>query len=147
MFSPHAIDVHVLREALAVGRINVPAEQALLAAHDRIILQSPFHAPGILHDWFDAVLERGWAYGPGGHALEGKELGIAVSTWSTAEDYSKAGRYHRTLDDLTSAFEVTASRVGMTYIGGRFPNGVGHVTDEELALDAKVYLSFATVDA
>lgn len=63
-----AVDAHVLRDNLTDGRIDAPNEQALLAAHDRIIL----------HDWLDGVLEHGWAYGPGGHALEGKELGIAV---------------------------------------------------------------------
>ncbi|MEV0068045.1 NAD(P)H-dependent oxidoreductase [Amycolatopsis sp. NPDC050768] len=97
-----AVDVHVLSDDLTDGRINVPREQAQLAAHDRIILQCPIHwysAPGILRDWLDEVLERGWAYGPGGHALE-----------------------------------------GMKYVGGHFLNGVGHGTEEQLALDAKAYL-------
>ncbi|SEO12856.1 flavodoxin family protein [Cryobacterium sp. TMT1-3] len=142
-------DVHILGDAISNSPMCVTTEHERLSAHDRIILQFPMHwysAPALLHAWLDAVLERGWAYGPGGRALEGKELGIAVSTWSSAEDYSKLGRYHRTLDELTSAFEVTAIRVGMTYLGGHFLTGVGHITDEQLTVDAREYVAW-TVQA
>ncbi|WP_330241777.1 NAD(P)H-dependent oxidoreductase [Streptomyces sp. NBC_00525] len=142
-----AVDVHVLGAGPVEGRIDVSAAQSLLAAHERIILQYPIHwysAPGILHHWLEQVLERGWAYGPGGHALEGKELGVAVSTWSTAEDYTRTGRYHRTLDELTAAFEAIAVRVGMNYLGGHFLSGIGRVTDEQLVADAGTYLAWAT---
>lgn len=126
-------------------RIDVPAEQSLLSRHDRIILQFPFHwynCTPLLKLWLDEVLAQGWAYGTGtGSALTGKELGIAVSTWSKAADYQPDARYRRTMEELTSPFEVTARRVGMRYLPGFFLNGVGEVSDEALAQNARAYIS------
>lgn len=131
--------VRVLTETATPTGFDVAAEQQSLELHDRIVLQFPFHwynCPPILKTWLDQVLERGWAYGPGGNALEGKELSIAVSTWSTADDYTRDGRYGHTMAELTSPFEVTALRVGMRYRPGFFLNGVGHLTDEQLTQTA-----------
>src|ERR1700754_351570 len=83
------VTVHDLYAAYRDRPIDVAREQALLKAHDRVILQFPFFwysAPPLLKTWIDMVLEHGWAYGPGGHALRGKEFGIAVSTWTSREN-------------------------------------------------------------
>ncbi|TDW26982.1 NAD(P)H dehydrogenase (quinone) [Cryobacterium psychrophilum] len=138
-----AVTVHLLYDAYPDGRIDVAREQRLLLEHDRIILQFPFqwyNCPPLLKQWLDDVLERGWAYGPGGTALAHKELGIAVSTWSAEADYQSLGPYGRTMDELTSPFEVTARRLGMAYLPGFFLNGVGHVTAENLAGNCARYL-------
>ena len=69
-----AVDVYILSENLLIAEIDVRREQALLSGHDRIILQYLIHwysAPGLLHDWLDAALKPGWAYGPGRYALAG----------------------------------------------------------------------------
>jgi len=55
--------------------IDVPREQKLCAAHDIIVFQHPFYwysNPAIVKEWFDLVLEHGWAYGSTGNALAGK---------------------------------------------------------------------------
>ncbi|WP_431888270.1 MFS transporter [Nocardiopsis alba] len=134
--------VRVLAEERGADGFDVRAEQRALAAHERIVLQFPFRwygAPPLLAEWLEVALERGWAYGPGGHALEGKELSIAVSTWSRADDYTVDGRYHRVMSELTSPFETIAARVGMRYRPGHFLHGVGDLTDERLAEAARDY--------
>ncbi|MFT9112377.1 MAG: NAD(P)H-dependent oxidoreductase [Bifidobacterium psychraerophilum] len=118
------------------------AEQWAREEHDRIVLQFPFHwysSPPLLKTWLDDVLEHGWAYGPDGTALQGKELALAVSTWSTAADYTATGRYGRTMSELTSPYEITALRTGMHYRPGFFLNGISHVTDQELTQNAIDY--------
>ncbi|MCX8995714.1 NAD(P)H-dependent oxidoreductase [Rhizobiaceae bacterium BDR2-2] len=125
-------------------RIDVAAEQDLLVRHQRIILQFPFqwyNCPPLLKHWLDTVLTNGWAYGTGGGALKGKELGIAVSTWSKAGDYQPNARYRRTMQELTSPFEVTARRLGMRYLPGFFLNGAGEVDDARLAENAHAYVA------
>lgn len=117
------VTVHALYEEYPTGQIDVAREQRILEQHHRIILQFPFRcysSPSLLKFWLDVVLERGWAYGPGGTALQHKELGVAVSTWSTQSDYEIPGPYNRTLAELTSPFEATAKRVGMSYLPGFF---------------------------
>lgn len=139
------IAVHDLYGCYPNEVIDVQAEQQQLLSHERIVLQFPFHwynCPPLLKKWLDVVLEHGWAYGPGVDALKGKQLGIAVSTWSKPEDYRKDGRYGRTMDELTSPFEVTALRVGMRYLPGFFLNGVGDIDDQQLAANALKYRAY-----
>lgn len=135
--------VHVLAERYSHGApVDVAYEQALMRAHDRIILQFPFYwysSPPRMKEWFDKVLQRGWAYGPGGRALSGKQLGVAVSTGSSAEDYRHEGRYGRTMEDLTAPYEVLAIHVGMDYLPGFFLNDVRKVTDEQLEVQCAAY--------
>ncbi|WP_454119030.1 NAD(P)H-dependent oxidoreductase [Microbacterium lacticum] len=142
--------VHVLADPGTPGLVlDVDAEKALLESNTRIVLQFPFHwysAPAILHSWLDQVLQRGWAYGPGGDALSGKELALAVSTWSTREDYTTTGRYRRTIEELTSPYEVTARRTGMRYLSAHVLNGVGRVTDDELAANAQALVAWANAE-
>lgn len=126
---------------------DVAAEQAALAGHDRIVVQFPFRwyaAPPLLAEWLEVTLERGWAYGPGGHALEGKDMAIAVSTWSRATDYAAEGRYGVTMTELTSPFATTAARVGMRYRPGFFVHDVGDLSDVELDCVATEYARWAT---
>lgn len=140
------ITVRALADVRGPDGFDAAAEQLELAKHDRIVLQFPFRwysAPPLLAEWLEAALERGWAYGPGGHALEGKELTIAISTWSRAHDYVPDGRYGRTMDQLTSPFATTAARVGMSYRPGFFVHGVGDFSETELDETAREYASWA----
>lgn len=140
------ITVRTLTDVHGPDGFDSAAEQQELAKHDRIVLQFPFRwysAPPLLAEWLEVALERGWAYGPGGQALEGKELTIAVSTWSRAHDYVPEGRYGRTMDELTSPFATTAARVGMSYRPGFFVHGIGDLSDAELEEVALEYANWA----
>ncbi|WP_030148333.1 NAD(P)H-dependent oxidoreductase [Mycetocola saprophilus] len=141
--------VHVLTEILQQPGFDVEREKELLVAHTRIILLFPFHwysAPAILHSWLDLVLVHGWAYGPEATALAGKELALAVSTWSTESDYSASGRYGYSMRELTAPYEVTAKRIAMVYLPAHILNGVGRVTDEELRTNASALVIWANTD-
>lgn len=144
------VTIRILAETIADGHFDVASEQEVLAAHDRIIWQFPFYwynCPPILKTWIDNVLEHGWAYGPGGTALEGKELGLAISTWSRPQDYTSEGKYHRTMEELTSPFEAIAIRVGMEYKPGFFLNGVGDHSERQLDRNAKEYVAWTRSSA
>ena len=80
-------DIHALYPD---GRIDVVAEQKALLAHDRLVFQHPFYwysVPPLMKQWLDDVLVYGWAYGPGGDALAGKEWVSAISTGGPADSY------------------------------------------------------------
>ena len=69
------IEVHSLYELYPDFDIDVDAEQAALKRADLVVWMHPIYwysVPAMLKHWFDVVLLRGWAYGEGGDALQGK---------------------------------------------------------------------------
>jgi putative NADPH-quinone reductase len=126
-------------------RIDVRREQALLRENDRVVFEFPIYwysSPPLLKKWFDEVLEYGWAYGQGGHALEGKEFGIAISTFTPEAAYRHDGSVGHTIEELTWPFEATARRVGGIFLPPFVLNGVAHVSDRELKASAAAYLRY-----
>src|SRR5207344_2229546 len=70
--------------------IDVAAEQALLASARLIVWQHPiqwYSMPPLMKLWVDEVLAFGWAYGPGGTALRGKDLWLVATTGGPHESY------------------------------------------------------------
>lgn len=117
------IDGVTTRDLMAVGgaemRFDPIAEQAVLQAADRVVLQFPFYwysSPPVLKAWLDQVLLPGFAYGPGGDKLHGKELGVAVSTGGPAESYAPSGMNSFPMPVFLSPFEQTAKMLGMRYL-------------------------------
>ena len=109
---PGRVTVHSLYEHYPQGRaIDIAAEQRLVDAHARLVLQFPvywFNCPPLLKQWFDDVLTYGWAYGSAGRAFPGRKTGIAVSLGAPAEDYRPNGAVGYGLDDVLRPFELTA---------------------------------------
>jgi len=139
--------VRVLADEIGPDGFDVHSEQQQLKRHKRIILQFPFHwygPPPLLNQWLDEVLERGWAYGPGGNALTGKFLSVAVTTWSRAHDYTYEGMYGVTLKELLAPFRATAIRVGMEPNGHYALHGVGDRDDMEILNTADDYARWAS---
>lgn len=100
-------------------KIDVDAEQQALSAHDVIVLQFPIYwysTPSIIKEWQDLVLEFGWAYGPGGNALQGKMMVPVVTLGGAEEAYRETGRNRFDLRTLLSPLEATASLCGMEFI-------------------------------
>lgn len=98
--------------------IDVRREQALLQAHDAIVLQHPFYwysMPALLKEWVDLVLEHGWAYGPGGNALNGKTWTHAISTGGACDTYSRDGSNRYPIEDFLRPLEQTAHLCGMNW--------------------------------
>ena len=148
------------RDLMAVGgpemRFNPVVEQELLEQADRMVLQFPLYwysSPPVLKTWLDQVLLSGFAYGPGGNQLKGKELGLAISTGGPAESY-QAGAFNTfSMPELLTPFQQTAIVTGMTYLppfvmhsamsrdqsrlNASVPALISYVTDPQLGLNAK----------
>lgn len=138
---PH-VTMHDLYEAYPDFHVDVRREQALLLAHDVVVMQHPFYwysCPALLKEWMDAVLEYGWAYGTGGSALHGKELVQAVSTGGPDHAYREEGYNRYSMADLLRPFERSAALCGMTYRQPFLFQGVRLKTAEEVASHAAAY--------
>ncbi|KAB8295671.1 NAD(P)H-dependent oxidoreductase [Bifidobacterium avesanii] len=92
------------------GAIDVEAEQRLVEEHDRIVLQFPLYwysSPALLKEWEDKVLAFGWAYGPNGTALEGKEIMVATTAGGPETEYQTADN-GATMDEVLSPYRMMA---------------------------------------
>lgn len=112
------VTVHDLYEMYPGFNIDVAKEKALLEAHDRIIWQFPFYwysSTALLKEWFDVVLQYGWAFGLGGKALEGKTARVVTTTGSGGDTYCVDGRNCYSIDEFLRPIEMTAALCRMGY--------------------------------
>lgn len=139
------VTVHHVDEAYPDGNIDVAAEQRLMEAHDRIVLQFPFYwysTPPLLKKWQDDVLTYGWAYGSTGNKLHGKELLIAVTTGDAKESFLPDGAVKYSVRELLRPLEATSNIIGTRYLKPYILYGVGRRSDDELAQSAKDYVAY-----
>lgn len=109
---------HDLYEAYPRFGVDVAREQALLDAHDVVVLQHPmfwYSTPPLVKQWEDLVLEHGWAYGSGGTALRGKRLLSLITTGGRAAAYRSDGYNRFTIREFLAPLEQTARLCGMDY--------------------------------
>ena len=114
--------VNDLYERYPDCHIDVDREKELMESHDSIVFQFPFYwysSPSLLKEWFDLVLQYGWAYGSKGGALLGKRARLAVTTGAPADSYAKEGHNGYTMDELlrpiTQTLDVCGMRVGKPF--------------------------------
>ena len=110
------VTFHDLYEAYPDFDVDVKREQALLLAHDTVVLQHPLYwysTPALLKQWEDLVLEHGWAYGSGGTALRGKRMVSAITTGGSESAYTEGGHNRYTIRQLLAPLEQTARLCGM----------------------------------
>jgi glutathione-regulated potassium-efflux system ancillary protein KefG len=122
--------------------IDVEVEQKLLSSVELIVLHHPmfwYSCPSLLKEWEDVVLEKGYAYGPGGDALRGKRLLSVISTGGKAEAYQPDGYNKFTVQELLRPFEATANLCGMTYHRPHLIQSSYSVTDEDIERHAIAY--------
>ena len=140
------IKIHNLYKKYPDWKIDVVSEQAVLVGYDRIIFQYPFQwysMPPLLKKWIDEVFLQGWAYGQGGENLNGKEIGVAVSTAGISDVYAES--VFGTLEQLLKPMASTAKFIGATYIGHHaFLGAYTPDAGERLAKDANIYTGFIT---
>lgn len=114
-----ALTYHHLETIYPDGKIDTKQEQHLLKEHDRIILQFPFYwysSPAMLKQWLDDVLTEGFAYGPRGTALKGKELGLVLIIGTAEKEYQVGGREGFTISALTTPYQAMAKKLQMTFL-------------------------------
>ncbi|WP_338551456.1 NAD(P)H-dependent oxidoreductase [Paenibacillus sp. KS-LC4] len=114
-------DTHIrdLYQEYSNWSINVEREHQLLIEHDRIVFQFPFYwysCPPLLKKWFDDVLTFGWAFGPEGENLKGKEFMIATTTGGSENEYRAGGRNWFTISEYIRPIQSTIARCNGTFL-------------------------------
>lgn len=130
-----SVQIHTLYDEYPDFYVDVEREQELLLQHDLIVFQHPIYwysAPALLKEWIDAVLQKGFAYGPGGDALQGKRWLSSVSTGGSAQAYSPAGQNRYEIRQYLLPFEQTARLCGMQYLEPFIVHDSYHMSDEKL---------------
>lgn len=123
--------------------IDVEKEKGLLLEHDIIVWHHPFYwysAPAILKEWFDLVLQHGFAYGTHGRALEGKIAFSVISTGGRKEVYSEEGRHHYTVNQFLTPYRQSANLCRMEYLPPFVVHGSHTISQKEITDQAEKYL-------
>jgi glutathione-regulated potassium-efflux system ancillary protein KefF len=98
-----------------------------------------YSLPPLLKLWLDEVLAFGWAYGPGGAALQGKDLWLALSTGGSQQAYSPEGYNRYFFDAFLPPMEQTAALCGMRFLPPLLLHGAHHASEAEIAAHAALY--------
>ncbi|MCE2901673.1 MAG: NAD(P)H-dependent oxidoreductase [Gemmatimonas sp.] len=136
------ITVHDLYEAYPDFDVDVRREQALLAAHDVLVVQCPFYwysTPALVKQWQDLVLEHGWAYGREGTALTGKCWLQIVSAGGGANAYTPGGRNRMSVAQLLAPLENTALLCRMQWLPPHVIHGTHAMTPTDIEAEAVRY--------
>ena len=122
--------------------IDVAAEQARLAQARLVVWLHPVHwysMPPLLKLWLDEVFAFGWAYGPGGRALVGKDLWLVASTGGPQESYRPDGYNRYFFDAFMHPSEQTAALCGMRWLPPLVLHGAHSASPQALAAHAGLF--------
>jgi glutathione-regulated potassium-efflux system ancillary protein KefF len=122
--------------------IDVPAEQALAATARLVILLHPiqwYSMPALQKLWLDEVLTYGWAYGPGGAALQGKDLWLVATTGGPESSYHPQGYNRYFFDAFMPPYEQTAALCGMRFLPPLVLHGARSASEDTVAKHADVF--------
>ena len=72
--------------------------------------------PPLMKLWVDDVLAFGWAYGPGGNALRGKDLWLVATTGGPEDSYRPDSYNRYFFDAFLPPYEQTAALCGMRFL-------------------------------
>lgn len=113
------VTINDLYSAYPDFHIDAEREQQLCESHTIIVFQHPFYwysTPAIIKEWFDLVLEHGWAYGTQAKGLKGKHCFQAITAGGDDITYRKEGYNEFTLGELTSPFRATVKLCKMVWL-------------------------------
>lgn len=136
------VTFHDLYEAYPDFDVDVKREQALLEAHDDVVLQHPFYwysTPPLVKQWIDLVLEYGWAYGWNGTALAGKRVMSAITAGGPEESYARAAPNRFTVRELLAPIEQTVHLCKMRFLDPFIVHGTHAMDDAGFARAADAY--------
>ncbi len=122
--------------------IDVAAEQQALVAARLVVWQQPIHwygMPPLLKLWLDDVLAFGWAYGPGGTALRGKDLWLVATTGGPEDSYRPDSYNRYFFDAFMPPYEQTAALCGMRFLPPLLLHGAHKASEAEIAAHAATY--------
>lgn len=136
------LDVRRLFDLYPDFDIDVEAEQAALMRARALVFQHPLYwysVPGLLKHWFDKVLVRGFAYGPGGRALIGKRCLWVATTGGDSASYAAGAVHGRAFTEYVPVVEQTARFCGMEWEPPLILHGAHRISEAELASFAAQY--------
>jgi glutathione-regulated potassium-efflux system ancillary protein KefF len=139
---PGRIEVRDLYALYPDYLIDVPVEQAALAKARLVVWQQPIHwygMPPLLKLWVDDVLSFGWAYGPGGTALRGKDLWLVASTGGPEDSYRPESYNRYSFEAFLPPYEQTAALCGMRFLPPLMLHGAHKASEAEIARHAETY--------
>jgi len=144
---PDLITVHELYAEYPDKTFDVEREQALIAGHDRLVLQYPvqWHStPALLKQWLDDVITTAWLFSTGGKAVAGKELVLALSIGGAEKSYEAGGLIGYTISELTRPLQALANQIGMTMLPHFKLHNAIEATDEQIERSAGQYIAHIT---
>jgi glutathione-regulated potassium-efflux system ancillary protein KefF len=95
--------------------------------------------PPLMKLWLDEVFAFGWAYGPGGEALRGKDLWLVASTGGPEQSYRPDGYNRYFFDAFLHPYEQTAALVGMRWLPPLVLHGAHRADTTTLAGHAELF--------
>ena len=115
--------------------VDRAAEQSALERARLVVWLHPlfwYTVPALMKHWMDDVLVRGFAYGPEGSKLAGKDLLWVPTTGGDDAAYSAAGRHNHAFPAFTPGIEQAARYCGMNWLEPFVLHGAHEIPDEEL---------------
>jgi glutathione-regulated potassium-efflux system ancillary protein KefF len=122
--------------------IDIAVEQAALKAAKLVVWQQPirwYSMPPLLKLWLDDVLTFGWAYGPDGDALRGKDLWLVASTGGPEDSYRPDSYNRYFFDAFLPPYEQTAVLCGMRFLPPLILHGAVRASEEDVASHVQVF--------
>jgi len=136
------IDLRPLYRRYPDYLIDIAAEQAALRDARLVVWLHPIHwysMPPLMKLWLDEVFAFGWAYGPGGEALRGKDLWLVSSTGGSEDSYRPNGYNRYFFDHFLHPYEQSAALVGMRWLPPLTLHGAHRIGASALAEHAAVF--------
>ncbi|NOZ33538.1 MAG: NAD(P)H dehydrogenase [Alphaproteobacteria bacterium] len=106
-----------------------------------LVVQHPIYwyaMPGLLKEWFDRTFRVGWAYGPGGTALQGKKFLASITTGSHEDAYVADGVHGAPVDDFLAPMRQTVNFCGMAWLPPLIFHHARNAADAQLEQHAGV---------
>jgi len=123
--------------------IHVEAEQHALQAARLVVMLHPIYwysMPALQKLWLDEVAHLGWAYGPGGTALHGKDFWLVASTGGGAETYAPGGHNHHAIDEFLLPYRQSARTCGMNWLPPQILHGAHRASAPEVQAHADLFV-------
>ena len=137
------VDLRDLYRLYPDFHIHVEAEQQALEAARLVVMLHPIYwysMPALQKLWLDEVPRLGWAYGPGGTALHGKDFWLVASTGGGAEAYAPGGHNHHPIEEFLLPYQQSARTCGMNYLPPQILHGAHRASDADIAAHAELFV-------
>ncbi|MEP7282286.1 MAG: NAD(P)H-dependent oxidoreductase [Rubrivivax sp.] len=137
-----AVDVRDLYALYPDYWIDVDTEQAALRDARLLVWLHPVHwygMPPLMKLWLDEVFTFGWAYGPGGDALRGRDLWLAASTGDAQDSYGPHGYNRHFFDAFLPPYEQSAALCGLRWLPPLVLHGAHRADEAEIEAHASVF--------